>query len=344
MDIVGVVIIGRNEGSRLAACIRSIRAGAPPETPVVYVDSASTDDSVQIAHDNGADIVQLNPTIPFTAARARNAGAEFLLHRHPALNYLQFVDGDTEVHPRWILHALDYLNHHPHVAVVCGRRRERFPEASVYNLLVDMEWDTPIGIAEEFGGDSLIRAEAFRRVGGYRPEFIAGEEPDLAARLRLDGHSIGRLNHEMTLHNVAMTRFTQWWRRTLRSGHALAQLAHTHGRTPLLFYRRQWKSTLLWAVAVPLAILLLALIVTWWAIFLLPLAFAYLTARIVQHRIRRGDDRYSACAYGLFTALGKVPQCVGLARFYRSLWSKRPATIIEYKAAPNPATTPVGNT
>jgi GT2 family glycosyltransferase len=344
MDTVGVVIIGRNERSRLAACIRSIRASAPPETPVVYVDSASTDDSLQIARDNGADIVQLNPAIPFTAARARNAGAEFLLHRNPSLMFLQFADGDTEMHLRWLPHALEYLQHRPHVAVVCGRRRERYPGASVYNLLVDMEWDTPIGIAEEFGGDSLIRAEIFRKVGGYRPEFIAGEEPDLAARLRLAGHSIIRLNHEMTLHDVAMTRFKQWWRRTVRSGHAIGQLAHTHGNTPLLFYRRQWKSTLFWAVAVPLTILLLALIVSGWALFLLPLAYAYLTARIMHYRLRRGDDRDSAFAYGLFTTLGKFPQFVGMARFYRNLWSKRPATIIEYKAAPNPTTAPVGNT
>ena len=346
MDATGVVIIGRNEGTRLAACIRSIRASAPAGTPIVYVDSASTDQSVQVAQENGAEIVQLNPAVAFTAARARNAGAEFLLNRHPELVFLQLADGDTEMHPRWMVHAMDYLRHHPAVAVVCGRRRERSPEASVYNLLADMEWDTPIGAAEEFGGDSLMRVEAFRKAGGYRAEFIAGEEPDLAARLRLAGHGIVRLNHEMTLHDLGMTRFMQWWRRTVRSGHALAQLAHTHGGEPLYFYRGPWRSTLFWGLAVPAGILFLIVVATWWAIFLLPLAYAYLLARVMRYRLRRGDDRDSAFAYGIFTTIGKFPQLVGLVRFYRNRWSKRQSTIIEYKAdaSPNPVTAPIGNT
>ena len=346
MKSIGVVIIGRNEGVRLAACIRSVRASAP-EAEVVYVDSNSTDDSVNIARENGAEIVLLNPAEAFTAARARNAGAEFLLNRHPELAYLQFVDGDTELHPRWLPHAVDYLEYHKGVAVACGRRRERYPEASVYNLLADMEWDTPIGQAEEFGGDSMIRADVFQKVGGYRPEFIAGEEPDLAARLRLSGQKIMRLNHEMTLHDLAMTKFTQWWRRTKRSGHALAQLAHAHGKAPLFFYRRQWRSTLFWTVAMPIGVMFLAVVISWWALFLLPLGYAYVMMRVIRYRMRRGDDGESAFAYGVFTTLGKFPQLLGMIHFYRNLWLKRPSTIIEYKAAPsspNPATATVGNT
>ena len=309
-----------------------------------------------MAQEIGTAVVQLDASIPFTAARARNAGAELLLKTHPELTFLQFADGDTELHPRWITHALEYLQHHRDVAVVCGRRRERFPEASVYNLLADMEWDTPIGNADEFGGDSLIRVDAFRKVGGYRTEFIAGEEPDLAARLRLAGHRLVRLNHEMTLHDLAMTGFSQWWRRTVRSGHALAQLGHTYGGEPLRFYRAPWRSTLFWGAAVPAGILFLAILFSAWALFLFPLAYAYLLARIMRYRLQRGDDRDSAFAYGLFTTLGKFPQLVGMMRFYRNRWSKRQSTIIEYKSAaapaldykapasPNPVTAPVGNT
>jgi hypothetical protein len=46
-----------------------------------------------------------------------------------------------------------------------GRRRERFPEASVYNRLCDLEWDTSIGEARSCGGDFLARAGAFRDAG-----------------------------------------------------------------------------------------------------------------------------------------------------------------------------------
>jgi glycosyltransferase involved in cell wall biosynthesis len=356
MISLGVIVIGRNEGPRLATCIQCVRnaqltGGTVPIGIIglVYVDSNSTDDSVEIARSLGAEVIELDPAIPFTAARARNAGAEILLKNYPQVQFLQFVDGDTELHPKWLTHGIDYLTHHAHVAVVCGRRRERFPDVSVYNLLADMEWDTPIGQASEFGGDALIRADVFLHLSGYNATFIAGEEPDFSARIRNAGHSIVRLNHEMTLHDLAMRRFSQWWKRTVRSGHALAQLSHTHGGPPLFFYKRAWKSTLVWAAVVPLLILLASVFITLWCLALAPLAYSYLAFRIFRYRRRRGDDRDSAVAYAFFTTIGKFPQLLGLLTFYRNHWAHRPSLLIEYKsaAAPpaaNPAPAAIGNT
>jgi GT2 family glycosyltransferase len=356
MISVGVVVIGRNEGTRLATCLQSVQNSQTRDAAcefrlagTVYVDSNSTDNSVEIARTLGAHVVELDPAIPFTAARARNAGAEHLLKICPDVQFLQFVDGDTELHPKWLLHAVDYLRHHGHVAVVCGRRRERYPDASVYNLLADMEWDTPIGQTHEFGGDALLRADVFLHLGGYTPSFIAGEEPDFSARMRKAGHRIVRLNHEMTMHDLAMTKFSQWWKRTVRSGHALAQLAHTHGGRPLYFYRGAWRSTILWAATVPLFILAVAVVVSVWALLLFPVAYSYLGYRVFRYRRRRGDDRDSALAYALFTTIGKFPQLWGLLKFYRNHWARRPSLLIEYKTAEapdpaNPAPAAVGNT
>ncbi len=356
MTSIGIIIIGRNEGQRLTTCLESVRntqlqegATAIRIADVIYVDSNSTDDSVETARSLGAQVVELDPAIPFTAARARNAGAEALLRAHPEVELLQFLDGDTELHPRWLPHAAGYLSHNKHVAVVCGRRRERFPEASIYNLLADMEWDTAIGQAQEFGGDAMIRATVFIHLAGYTASFIAGEEPEFAARLRKAGHSIVRLNHEMTLHDMAMTRFRQWWKRNFRYGHALAHLAHTHGGAPLYFYRQAWRSTIMWAAAIPLAILALALVLSWWALVLIPLAYCYLWVRVIRYRLKRGDDRTSAFTYAGFTVIAKFPQFFGLMHFYKNLLARKPSRIIEYKsAAPqptgNPAAAAVGNT
>lgn len=63
--------------------------------------------------------------------------------RLPSMQLVQFVDGDCEVDSGWLPAAQAFLDDHPDVAVVCGRRRERFPQRSVYNLLCDLEWDTP---------------------------------------------------------------------------------------------------------------------------------------------------------------------------------------------------------
>lgn len=354
---LGIVVIGRNEGPRLVTCIESINksvmaAGRPP---VVYVDSNSTDNSVAEATRLGATVIVLDKDAPFTAARARNAGAQELLRRHPDIACIQFLDGDTELDPKWLAHAVDYLDHHPVVAVVSGRLRERYPEQTVYNLLADMEWDAPAGQATEFGGIAMLRTALFQKLGGYNPAFIAGEEPDLAARMRLHALSSGkpvkivRLNHQMALHDLAMTRFSQWWRRTRRSGHALAQLYHTHGRRPLHFYKKQFRSTLFWTLAVPAAILLLGVLVWKWLLLLLPLAYVTLALRIARHRTRHGDGWYACLLYGVFTTLAKFPQLLGLITFYRNHRRGRQTALIEYKTpasagAANPTPAPVGNT
>src|SRR5690348_9059746 len=158
-DSVGVVVIGRNEGERLKRCLRSLLAqGAGP---IVYVDSGSTDDSVEFSRSLGVIVVNLDTSIPFTMARGRNAGFAELQRSFPTLRWVQFVDGDCEVRPDWIAKARAAFNERPEVAAVCGRRRERYPEASIYNRLADMEWNGPIGEVEECGGDVLFRSGVF---------------------------------------------------------------------------------------------------------------------------------------------------------------------------------------
>jgi GT2 family glycosyltransferase len=199
---------------------------------VVYVDSGSTDGSAEWASSHGASVVELDMNTPFTAARARNAGFERLSELATGLELVQFVDGDCEVAPGWLERAAAALRSNPCRAVVCGRRRERFPERSVYNQLCDMEWDTPVGPTESCGGDAMMRASAFREVGGFRPDLIAGEEPELCFRLRRAGWTVERLDAEMTRHDADMTRFREWWRRAVRSGHAYAERYALHGAPP----------------------------------------------------------------------------------------------------------------
>ena len=295
MTGVGAVVIGRNEGARLARCLASVRAQFDH---VVYVDSGSTDDSIALATAHGVVAVALDTGTPFTAARARNAGFDALLRAMPALAFVQFIDGDCELQCGWRAEAILFLDRHPRVAVVCGRRRERHPEASVYNRLCDHEWDTPVGPTDFCGGDAMMRVAAFAQVGGFCPTLIAGEEPDLCHRLRRDGWTIHRIDRDMTTHDAAMTRIGQWWQRNRRGGYACAEaLARRgHGDRAML---RDVISNLLWAMPV-----------TW------PL-WPWLWWRI---RRRRGS------LYATFVTLGKLPQCHGQLDY----WVRRTA-LIEYK-------------
>ena len=321
---VGVVVIGRNEGERLVRCLRSVTATA---VPVVYVDSGSTDGSAEAALRCGAQVVSLDLAHPFTAARARNAGLRVLLDVGPSIEFVQFVDGDCEVDAGWLDEAAAFLRGHPDVAVVCGRRRERFPDASIYNRLCDMEWDTPTGPALASGGDAMMRTTALAQAGGFRDDLIAGEEPELGVRLRASGWKIWRLDAEMTLHDAAMTHFSQWWRRSARAGFAFAEGASLHGKPPARHWVREARSARIWAAAIPSAILAAVLgfgPLAALALLVYPLQIVRLAAG--------GVGPFSQRALrAAFLVLGKFPEAVGQCRFFAARLAGRRTGLIEYK-------------
>jgi GT2 family glycosyltransferase len=328
MSEIGVVIIGRNEGERLRRCLASIG----PITAAVYVDSGSTDASVAAASQAGARIVELDMGQPFTAARARNAGRA----RLPAdCAYIQFIDGDCQLQPGWLAQARAALDADAGLAAVFGRRREIAPGASVYNWLCDIEWAVPPGPARYFGGDVMIRAAALDEAGGYPDSMIAGEEPDLAMRLRRHGWRLLCLPGEMTLHDAAIDRFSQFWRRAKRSGHAYAELAARHRGGEFDDYRRRLRGVLFWTL-VPLAGLLLllaaAVAASWLAVIgaiLLALPFLQLLRLTIKGwRARRFSEAFTIAAFQL---LAKPAQSLGIARYWLGRWGGQGATLIEYK-------------
>ena len=319
---LAAVLIGRNEGARLIRCLASIR---PLAGRIVYVDSGSSDGSVAAARAAGAEVVELDRRLPFTAARARNAGLD-RLRQGEVPDWVQFVDGDCEVQPGWIATARAFLEANPRAAVACGRRRERFPEASVYNRLCDAEWDTPVGEAFACGGDALMRREALDQIGGYNPALIAGEEPEMCVRLRAKGWQIWRLDAEMTLHDAAMTRFSQWWKRTRRGGHAAAEGMAMHGGGPERLGRSMTLRALAWGLALPVVILALAALVSPWALLLL-LVYPLQVLRLA----RRHGGRRAAWEQALFLTLGKFAEAAGVMEYWGRRLLGRKAGLIEYK-------------
>lgn len=319
--MIGAIAIGRNEGARLVQCLDSLQR--QQVDCIVYVDSGSTDGSADMARARGVEVVSLDMTQPFTAARARNAGLE-RLRQKGAPDFVQLVDGDCEVQPGWIARAEAFLQENPQIAVVCGRRRERFPEASIYNAHCDREWDTPVGEALACGGDALMRMAALAQVGGYDPALIAGEEPEMCVRLRQKGWKIWRLDAEMTLHDAAMTRFSQFWKRARRAGHAYAEGAHMHGAPPERHFLRETRRAVLWGLVLPGAILLLALLSPWFLAL-----FAVYPAQIARLARRRGGR--AAWQEATLLTLGKFAEGLGVAEFHLRRLGGRRAGLIEYK-------------
>lgn len=320
---VGAVVIGRNEGARLVACLASLKADGIGR--IIYVDSGSTDGSVEAAEDAGADVVTLDMDQPFTAARARNAGVDRLRQDPEPPDFVQFIDGDCALQPGWIDTALRFLNDHPAAAVACGRRRERFPEATIWNRLCDAEWDTPVGQAKACGGDSLMRRNALESVGGFDPQLIAGEEPELCVRLRAQAWEVWRLDAEMTLHDAAMTRFGQYWQRARRAGHAWAEGAAMHGAPPERHGVAGVRRALFWGAGLPAAIVLAALITPW----ALGLLLVY-PAQIARMALRAGGDSF-AWAQSFFLTVSKFAEAQGALGFALRRLRGGPNKLIEYK-------------
>ena len=298
----GIVVIGRNEGERLRRCFDSLCGAAP----IVYADSCSTDGSVELARSLGIETIVVDESTPLTAARGRNAGFERLMQIAPGIDLVFFIDGDCTMANGWIEHAVEALaTQGDDAAIAVGRLRELEPQRSVYHRLLDLEWDAP----QRCGGIFMIRASVFTELGGFDGSLRAGEEPDLCRRLTEQGHRIVRIEHDMAKHDADMTRFSQWWRRCVRAGFGYAESSSRNDDT----YRRNLWSSLFWGIALPLA----GIGVAWPSHgfgLLIWLAYPALWWRIARSKPQARDRRL----YATFTILGKLPEAIGVLRFFCS--------------------------
>lgn len=316
---VGIVVIGRNEGERLKRCLRSL----PEHVQVVYVDSASTDGSAEFALSRGVEVIHLDLAKPFTAARARNSGLQKLIETSSDLEFVQFIDGDCELEPTWLPEAINFLDRNASGAAVCGRRRERYPDASLYNRICDQEWNTPIGEASACGGDALFRMAALRECGFYDPSLVAGEEPELCCRLRECGWKIWRIDQAMTIHDADMHHFGQWWKRAVRSGFGYAQVWHKTGMSSSSgLYFRELVRALGWTFGVPTLGVLLSIWLGPTALLVIPTLWL---AQFVRLARRSGPE------VSLHLLLAKAAESIGAIRYVVGLVTLRPMKAINYK-------------
>lgn len=327
-ESVAIVAIGRNEGDRLKSCLRSVMNRA---RLIVYVDSGSVDGSSQYARSLNCLVVELDPARPFTAARARNEGFACVIEHAPDVRFVQFLDGDCDLVEGWLERGIATLTEREDVGIVCGNVHELYPEASVYNKVCDLEWRQPPGEIRSSGGRFMIRPEVFRAAGGFRSDVIAAEDDEFCIRVRRLGWKILQLDVDMARHDIAMRRFSEWWRRSRRTGHAFAQVAALHGRSEERYFVRDCRRIWLWAFAFPILALCLAPFTRGFSILILLCAYALQFAR-TYHRGRKGGWREGdAFIYSVFTMLFKFPALLGLLEYHWRQWHGDAFTIIEYR-------------
>ena len=330
MDI-GIVVIGRNEGERLRHCLESVCSSG---NHVVYVDSGSTDKSVLIAKDMNVDVLELDCLKPFSAARARNEGFEQLSKQYPLIQYIQFIDGDCTLEPLWLEAGVKELFLNKNCAAVVGHLRELHPDQSIYNRLCSLEWKlAPVGDLTKsggLGGISMMRVSIFQQLGGFNPKVIAGEEPELAGRMARKGFQITKVDHAMAKHDAEMHRFSQWWKRTVRSGHAISQRVYINASTTLSDGVRERNSVWWWGGILPLFCLILVTLTNGFSLLMLLVAYLILGVRVYLYYRKRDDNHSDALLYSFFIVLAKIPECIGTLKFNIHK-SRNRYEIIEYK-------------
>ena len=329
-SVLSVVVIGRNEGERLRACLESVLAMHRGLWPVelIYVDSGSTDGSVALAESLGAKTIALRPQHP-TAALGRNAG-----WRASGGEVVLFLDGDTVLAPEFMFDSLPEFRE-VKVACVWGHRRETHPESSVYNRVMDLDWVYAPGLTPFCGGDALWRRDVLAQVGGFDERLIAGEEPELCRRTLAAGYKVLHVDRAMTGHDLAITRFSQYWRRCSRAGHAYAEIAERFAGSAEPFWNDEVRRNRRRALVL-CAMLLLGVVASLgtrsvWPLVMMVAAFALLAARSAWKARWKSNDLLTLLLYGVHSHLQQLPIFAGQMRYHRLRRRGRSAGLVEYK-------------
>ena len=328
--MISVVVIGRNEGERLRCCLQSVQAmqRGSWQVELIYVDSGSSDGSVALAEGLGARTFALRPERP-TAALGRNAG-----WRGARGEIILFLDGDTELNPRFVVDALPSFAE-PQVAVVWGHRREKHPERSLYDRALDLDWVYPPGPAPFCGGDALFRRDVLAQVDGFDDTLVAGEEPELCGRIIAAGYRVLHVDLPMTLHVLGITGFGQYWKRATRAGHAYAEVAARFAGTgnPLWsadLRRNRIRAAVL--VALPAAAVVFTLFLrSPWPLAAAVFLLALLAVRTAWKARWKSRDWFTLMLYGAHSHLQQLPIAWGQLQFARNRRRGRQAAVFEYK-------------
>ncbi len=318
-----VVIIGRNEGDRLVAGLDAL---VQQGVDIVYVDSGSSDGSVERARQVGALVVELDMSVPFTAARARQAGVEALRAKGNLPDFIQFIDGDCALVAGWIDAAEAALREDPELGLVTGWRVELYPERSLYNAMCEFEWHGPVGDIVFCGGDMMVRRTAYEAIGGFDTGLIASEDHDICIRLAKAGWSLRRLPLQMTRHDADMMHFSQWWRRAVRSGHGFAQIGWMHPP----YFRREQLRALFYGLLLPL-LMIAGVFCSGYLVLGVLALFGMSYVRTTKGLVDAGLTGWEARRHARLLTLSKFPNIIGMAMYHWRRLMGHKMHLIEYK-------------
>lgn len=188
------VVIGKNAEWSIARLLDSVLTQTPAHltSELIYVDSASTDRSVELVGQYPATIVQLSASHPLCASAGRYMGAKYATGR-----YIAFLDSDMELLHGWLEQAVKVLDENPTIAVVSGSQLDGASSISLAKQkVVDSEPDIQVRVKDvQFAGSAAVfRHEVLDSAGTWNPYIVSDEEPELCLRIRRADYRIVELN------------------------------------------------------------------------------------------------------------------------------------------------------
>jgi GT2 family glycosyltransferase len=187
---VSVVIPAFDNAAGLSECLRALVSSSGPESEIIVVDDASTDETPAVAEQFGVRLLRLERNSGPGAAR--NFGA-----RHAAGDVVLFVDSDVVVGPDTVARVARVLEERPEITAVFGSYdsapRARGLVSQFRNLLHHFVHQQGDPEASTFwAGCGAVRRSVFEEVGGFDtgPFTRAIEDIELGYRLRDAGYRI----------------------------------------------------------------------------------------------------------------------------------------------------------
>lgn len=199
MNTLSVVLICKNQAWNMPRLIESVleHTSGVSTNEIVLVDSASTDDTIDVAFDYPIRIIRLHDDQHLTAAAGRYIG-----YQHTTGDYVLFLDGDMELCEGWIEQALPVLNEQSELAVLTGHVIDLPITDQPVVVPSSQNNNTPCKITElqHGGGAAIYRRSVLEQVGTFNPFVYSDEEPELCLRIRHAGYRVARIERPITLH------------------------------------------------------------------------------------------------------------------------------------------------
>lgn len=214
MQLVSIVIIGRNEETHIKRCLKSVMAAIRTlkDTEILYVDSASTDGTIKVAKSFPVGIVQLKPDWPLSASAGRYIG-----YLNTTGQYILFIDGDTLLYKDWLPEGLKLMEAHPEIGGLAGMVHEICEDAKGHPVRLQKnrhENKEDFKSVHNFGGIGLYRRSVLDHVGPFNPYLSVDEERELGMRIRRAGYKLIQILKPMAItYGPERESFKEVWRR-----------------------------------------------------------------------------------------------------------------------------------